>query len=121
MSVRFKRLLSPSEGLERIGRDRIDLEMTSSTGQLAAGAELLYHAETIGEYTADQRRMMWLYLTNRVSAPPFYDSIPIAASTRSAAWRKDPTCRFDYRWWDGARWTDRVSLDGQTSVDPPPR
>ena len=120
MFGRGKGLLSAAEGLERIGRERIDREMAGSSGQLAASAELLFHAERIGEYTADQRRMMWLFFTNRGRVPSFYDSVPVAAIERPAAWRKDPTCRFDYRWWDGRRWTDSVSRDGIVLTDSMP-
>jgi len=34
------------------------------------------------------------------------------------SWHPDPTGRNHYRWWDGANWTDSVSNNGQTSVDP---
>lgn len=33
-------------------------------------------------------------------------------------WHADPTGRYEYRYWDGARWTDHVSRGGQTFVDP---
>ncbi|HEX8802588.1 MAG TPA: DUF2510 domain-containing protein [Acidimicrobiales bacterium] len=33
-------------------------------------------------------------------------------------WQPDPTQRHEYRYWDGARWTDDVSDGGVTSVDP---
>jgi hypothetical protein len=39
-------------------------------------------------------------------------------------WLPDPTGRSQYRYWDGAAWTENVSRDGQTSSDaltsPPP-
>ncbi len=35
-----------------------------------------------------------------------------------AGWQPDPSGRHDYRYWDGAAWTDDVSDNGQTSVDP---
>lgn len=33
-------------------------------------------------------------------------------------WNPDPTGRHEYRYWDGTRWTDDVSDNGVTSVDP---
>jgi hypothetical protein len=33
-------------------------------------------------------------------------------------WRADPSGRHQYRWWDGAGWTERVSDRGQRGVDP---
>jgi hypothetical protein len=35
-----------------------------------------------------------------------------------ASWQPDPTGRHEYRWWDGASWTDSVADGGVTSTDP---
>jgi Protein of unknown function (DUF2510) len=35
-----------------------------------------------------------------------------------AGWQPDPTGRHQYRYWDGSVWTDNVSDDGATSIDP---
>lgn len=48
--------------------------------------------------------------------------IPTAEATTSsvpANWYKDPTGRFDYRYWDGKKWTDHVSRGGKVAKDPP--
>jgi hypothetical protein len=34
------------------------------------------------------------------------------------AWRVDPTGRYEYRWWDGDRYTEYVARDGEQIVDP---
>jgi len=34
-----------------------------------------------------------------------------------SSWEPDPTGRHQYRWWDGAQWTDQVANDGVQSVD----
>jgi hypothetical protein len=34
-------------------------------------------------------------------------------------WAADPTGRHQYRYWDGATWTDQVSDNGAVSTDPP--
>lgn len=36
----------------------------------------------------------------------------------AAGWNPDPTGRHEYRYWDGATWTDDVSDNGVTAVDP---
>lgn len=36
----------------------------------------------------------------------------------SGEWRVDPTGRYEYRWWDGERYTEYVSRDGTQLVDP---
>jgi hypothetical protein len=40
-------------------------------------------------------------------------------SNAPAAWQPDPTRRHQYRYWDGAAWTEHVADDGATSTDPP--
>lgn len=39
-------------------------------------------------------------------------------TTPTPGWLPDPTGRHEYRYWDGARWSDDVSDGGNTSVDP---
>ena len=39
-------------------------------------------------------------------------------SNPAANWYPDPTGRHQQRWWDGQRWSDHVSDNGATSVDP---
>lgn len=36
----------------------------------------------------------------------------------SGQWLRDPEGRFEYRWWDGQRWTDQVSHQGQAHTVP---
>lgn len=33
-------------------------------------------------------------------------------------WYPDPMRRYEFRWWDGLHWTQRVATDGQTMSDP---
>jgi hypothetical protein len=40
-------------------------------------------------------------------------------SEQSGSWQPDPFGRHQYRYWDGAEWTDQVSNDGVVSTDPP--
>jgi uncharacterized protein (AIM24 family) len=36
----------------------------------------------------------------------------------AGSWQADPEGRYEYRWWDGQRWTDQVSHRGQVSRAP---
>ena len=44
--------------------------------------------------------------------------VPAAAQGVPAAWYPDPARRHSHRYWDGTRWTEHVSNDGQPTVDP---
>ncbi len=48
-------------------------------------------------------------------------STPVAASTPAvpADWYPDPSRRYEYRYWDGTKWTDNVSRAGVMYKDPP--
>jgi Protein of unknown function (DUF2510) len=39
-------------------------------------------------------------------------------SQQPASWMNDPYGRYQLRYWDGAKWTEHVSTNGQQSVDP---
>ncbi len=39
-------------------------------------------------------------------------------SSHPADWYPDPMGRFDVRYWNGSEWTEHVSTQGQTAVDP---
>ncbi|MEO9223740.1 MAG: DUF2510 domain-containing protein, partial [Acidimicrobiales bacterium] len=39
-------------------------------------------------------------------------------NTTKPDWYPDPAGRHEYRWWDGAQWTDAVSSKGKQSTDP---
>ena len=36
-----------------------------------------------------------------------------------ANWYKDPSGRFELRYWNGSAWTEHVSTGGTQSIDPP--
>jgi plasmid replication initiation protein len=47
-------------------------------------------------------------------------SAPSAANPSvPAAWYKDPSGRFELRYWNGAAWTEHVARGGQQFTDPP--
>ena len=37
-----------------------------------------------------------------------------------AGWYRDPTKTYEYRYWDGGGWTERVSTGGTSGTDPNP-
>ncbi len=44
---------------------------------------------------------------------------PVAAPrTQRAGWMADPSGQYELRYWDGQRWTERVSTNGQQSISP---
>jgi len=53
----------------------------------------------------------------RSPAIPFSQRQQLDAADERGSWRLDPTRRHQYRWWDGDRWTERVSDHGVRSVD----
>jgi hypothetical protein len=44
--------------------------------------------------------------------------VPRQGPSRPPCWFADPTRRNEYRFWDGSRWSDRVSNHGSESLDP---
>ena len=60
---------------------------------------------------------------HRRRAPTASSTAPTPATSATApaqaapAWYKDPTGRYEQRYWDGARWTDHVSTGGKPTVD----
>ena len=64
----------------------------------------------------------WTSPSTSSSAPTVSSTPPTATSSTAPAqaapaWFKDPTGRYEQRYWDGARWTDHVSTGGQPTVD----
>ena len=76
----------------------------------------------------------WAATTNSPSSPgsfisptPASGSTPLAGSTPTPAavpsvpadWYKDPAGRYEFRYWDGSKWTENVSRAGVMYKDPP--
>jgi hypothetical protein len=61
----------------------------------------------------------------QASTPTATVSSPSAATSSNAApevpanWYKDPSGRFELRYWSGTQWTEHVSTAGKQSTDPP--
>lgn len=62
-------------------------------------------------------------LTSSPTATPAATPAPVASAAPTpsvpADWYKDPAGRYDYRYWDGAKWTEHVSRAGTVHKDPP--
>ena len=72
----------------------------------------------------------WAATTDSPSNPgPFISPTPASSSTSTPApsvvpsvpadWYKDPAGRYEFRYWDGAKWTENVSRAGEMYKDPP--
>ena len=55
--------------------------------------------------------------TTPSSSPTAATPTAPAPAQAAPAWYKDPTGRYEQRYWDGARWTDHVSTAGKPTVD----
>jgi len=47
------------------------------------------------------------------------DASPPAESPTEAGWHADPFGRFERRWWDGRRWSEKVADGRAKGLDPP--
>src|SRR4051812_30896275 len=56
---------------------------------------------------------------NTVEAASEPASAAAATSSVPAGWHPDPSKRYEMRYWDGDKWTEYVSSQGQTYTDPP--
>jgi len=72
----------------------------------------------------------WAATTNSPSNPgSFISPTPASSSTSTPApsvvpsvpadWYKDPGGRYEFRYWDGSKWTENVSRAGVMYKDPP--
>ena len=72
----------------------------------------------------------WAATTNSPSNPgSFISPTPASSSTSTPApsavpsvpadWYKDPAGRYEFRYWDGSKWTENVSRAGEMYKDPP--
>jgi hypothetical protein len=46
------------------------------------------------------------------------EDLPVGDNARTGGWHADPTGRIQYRYWDGASWTDQTSWNGEVTTDP---
>jgi hypothetical protein len=53
------------------------------------------------------------------SSTPATSSTTTTTPSVPADWYKDPSGRYEYRYWDGQKWTEHVSRAGTVYKDPP--
>lgn len=97
---------------------------TAATGDSSVGS-----TEPAGWGAASTRDVATSAPTQMVSTTPASDtpSTGAQATTASASgapsvpadWYKDPSGRYEYRYWDGQKWTEHVSRGGTVHKDPP--
>ena len=97
---RGRRLSLPSEEHGSVDRHHTCHSRHTRSG---LGSERL----GIGQLRLDDRHLTPL-ASNVVSTP----SVP-------ADWYKDPAGRYEFRYWDGTKWTEHVSRGGVRYSDPP--
>lgn len=62
----------------------------------------------------------WAASTSTPAASSAAATTPSSATPAVPAdWYKDPSGRFEHRYWDGSKWTDNVARAGVTYKDPP--
>jgi hypothetical protein len=88
------------------------------TRKSAEGWEVVSITSTTdGRFCAFLRRPVAQRTTSEVTA-----TATITATTNPtvpAAWYKDPSGRYELRYWNGTAWTEHVSRSGQQFTDPP--
>lgn len=91
---------------------------TASTATTATSASSGEPAGWGASRTADTASAPTQVVATTASA----DVSPTASSTTPsvpADWYKDPSGRYEYRYWDGTKWTEHVSRAGTVHKDPP--
>jgi len=57
--------------------------------------------------------------TGATSAPAGTGTANASVPSVPANWYKDPSGRFEMRYWNGTAWTEHVATAGKQSIDPP--
>lgn len=60
----------------------------------------------------------WAAVGTQSATPPPASATQITPAV-PADWYPDPSRRFEFRYWDGMKWTDNVARAGVTYKDPP--
>jgi Protein of unknown function (DUF2510) len=93
----------------------------AATGAAAAGAATEPEAPPTPEPVASEPEPPLVHEPEPVAAAAPAAPAAAAASvpTTPAGWYPDPSGRYEMRYWDGDKWTEHVSRQGQTYTDPP--
>jgi actin-like ATPase involved in cell morphogenesis len=88
---------------------------------IALGAAIAAAAAVVGTSTAEMAAAASVVATSEepvVSRTVTTSAAPGPSAAADAGWQTDPTGRHEYRYWDGAGWSDDVSDSGVVSTDP---
>lgn len=118
-----------SDVVAYLSRDTSSSSASSSTGSKSTGSTSATSSasdEPAGWASADRSDVADAEVTRVISA---VTGTATASSTQSASsgttpsvpadWYKDPSGRYEYRYWDGDKWTEHVSRGGTVHKDPP--
>jgi Domain of unknown function (DUF4328)/Protein of unknown function (DUF2510) len=111
--------LSRESDLVEVAQDLVEGDLrwyVAST--LLAGVAATFGAITLRALVTRQESYADRFNLRSSVGAPSYVIAPATAPAPGPGWFPDPAGRFDYRWWDGARWTDTVSRGGSTTTDP---
>jgi Protein of unknown function (DUF2510) len=99
------------EAVEALARACVAPTAKVLKGSTPRSVRLGARLTTAGAKRVIPRRHDRMRSSNRSSATDSATEVP------QPGWFADPAERFDYRYWDGCRWTTHVSRDGTTEID----
>jgi hypothetical protein len=89
-----------------------DASWALNVGRLLAAGACVLAIFVVREITSRQEQQ-------QATAPaPMSPQAALPGSLPPPGWYIDPRGRFDWRYWSGSAWTEWVSTDGETSLDP---
>lgn len=91
---------------------------------VSAGNEIVAFLSRPVVATAPASAAGWAATTSDSAEPTIPTTTPTMTPTTTVAsvpadWYKDPAGRYDFRYWDGSKWTENVSRAGVSFTDPP--
>ena len=87
---------------------------------VSAGDEIVAFLSRPVVVTAPDSAAGWAATTSDSAEATIPTTTPTATvPSVPADWYKDPAGRYDFRYWDGSKWTENVSRAGASFTDPP--
>ena len=87
---------------------------------VSAGDEIVAFLSRPVVVTAPASAAGWAATTSDSAEATIPTTTPTATvPSVPADWYKDPAGRYDFRYWDGSKWTENVSRAGASFTDPP--
>lgn len=82
-----------------------------------AGDDARRVMETISSYISRATKPASAVGSRSSASSPFVHIPPPPPASIASGWHPDPFAEFEFRYWDGGRWTEHVSSDGQQRID----